>query len=403
MNPEYVNDMIERVTSILANQVSFRCAGSPVLRVNGETVQPRMKNSAVTFDPADPEAHLWFISACASGVDIIANADTRIGPTLPDGGPWLVLSTSGSTGKPKLLRRTHASWIASFQENSRLFGVSEADRYAVLGRMEHSLTLYAIAEAMYHGAGLEAVWAIRMDRQLSMLRDCEATVLYATPAQIRQLRGAPALEMRLVMIGGGMLDAGTAEYAAKLFPSARLVEFYGTAEASFISYRDASLHNDQAGQPYPNVQMRIADGGELKVKSPYTFNGYNGDLKVTEWVYTGDVGTINADGDLHLHGRVARSVQVLDQMVNPERAEIWIAERGVRRVAVVALPDQRRGARLIGFIQGSADPAPLLSDCRRALGPVASPQKLIALQDWPELPSGKTDLAALTRRAEALQ
>ena len=73
---------------------------------------------------------------------------------------------------------------------------------------------------------------------------------------------------------------------------------------------------------------------------------------------------------------------------------------GVQAVAVLPVTDATRGAVLVACLQG--DPScegAILKATRTALGPLIAPKRLIWVQDWPRLPSGKTDLAALRERA----
>ena len=63
---------------------------------------------------------------------------------------------------------------------------------------------------------------------------------------------------------------------------------------------------------------------------------------------------------------------------------------------MLPVPDAARGQRLIAVLQGDrAREAAILATLRAELGPTRAPKAVVWRQDWPVLPSGKTDLRAL--------
>jgi long-chain acyl-CoA synthetase len=61
-------------------------------------------------------------------------------------------------------------------------------------------------------------------------------------------------------------------------------------------------------------------------------------------------------------------------------------------------PDPLRGAVLVVVLLGDrAQEGAILAACRARLGVLKSPRAAIWLQDWPSLPSGKTDLVRLAQ------
>src|SRR5438045_3618490 len=63
------------------------------------------------------------------------------------------------------------------------------------------------------------------------------------------------------------------------------------------------------GKPFPGVELKIADDGEILVKSPGNMLGYHENAEATAetlkdgWIYTGDIGEIDAEGFLHITDR----------------------------------------------------------------------------------------------------
>ncbi len=310
--------------------------------------------------------------------------------------------TSGSTGRPRRIRRSQASWLASFAVNARL-GIGPGARVAVLGGLVHSLALYGAVEGLHLGAEVHLLDALRPDRQRKALSHRRISHLYATPAQLRLLAtdGAAACpDLQHVLVGGSKLDRSLYARLAALAPNARVQEFYGAAETSFVTLADDRTPAGSVGRAYPGVELALEASGEVWVKSPYLFMGYAGDSGSARWrggwLSVGEIGRLE-DGYLHLLGRAGRMVTVADQNVFPEEVEgLMESLSGVCRAAVLPVADAKRGQVLVGLVQGDQGAeAEIMARLRAELGPLKAPKALIWLQDWPTLPSGKTDLRAL--------
>lgn len=315
--------------------------------------------------------------------------------------------TSGSLGVPRRIRRQAQSWISSFAVNARVFGIGPGLRVAVLGRLTQSLALYGGIEAVYLGAELHLLDGVRPDRQAQALALRQVGLVYATPTQMRGVveAGVDLPLLRHVVIGGAKLDHILRAALVDCAPGAVVHEFYGAAETSFITLAGLGSPADSVGAAYPGVQIAVdaTDGavGEIWVKSPYLFEGYAGtDPGSARWrdgfLSVGEMGRMQG-GYLYLAGRVGRMVTVADQNVFPEEIEQFLQGfAGVRRVAVLPVADARRGQHLVAVLQGDQGLAEDLTAALRAhLGPLRAPKRLIWRQDWPELPSGKTDLRRL--------
>lgn len=326
--------------------------------------------------------------------------------------------TSGSSGRPRRILRTQASWLASFVINAGLFGLGPAVRVAVLGRLAHSLSLYGALEGAQTGCHVHLMGGMRPDRQRAALAAAGVEVVYATPSQLRMLveaGGAALPALRVVLVGGSKLDAALRAALARLAPTAVVREFYGAAEASFITLADEASPVDSVGRAYPGVRLSIRnregevlkDGavGEVWVRSPYLFRAYAGDDPGTGkwkagWLSVGEAGWMQK-GELHLAGRVGRMVTVADENVFPEEIELFLAaQEGVSQVAVLPRRDALRGVVMIAVMQGDATrEEALLRAARERFGVLKAPRAVIWMEHWPMLSSGKTNLTRLTAEA----
>jgi long-chain acyl-CoA synthetase len=288
--------------------------------------------------------------------------------------PEFITFTSGSTNRPKAILRDAKTWIYSFARN----GIDADDTVAVMGNLSHSLAHYAATEAMFNGANV-----IFCPKRLTG----DPTVIYATPTQIKLATSSAASNpnVRLVMIGGGHFTATDRQNCQQQFPMADIRIFYGTAETSFISIADETTPDGSVGQAYDGVKISIING-EVNVVTPMIAGGYLDKVKTFEQgipFATGEIGAIDAQGNLFLQGRADRRVTLADKSVHLDAIEAdLLAQHGITNAGVVALPDAARGLRAYACVQGIEANHPLLGG-------------VLVLEEWPQLLSGKTDYVRL--------
>lgn len=380
--------------------------GTPVAR---PAVSP---TDMVLFPPPGPSAPRLGIalSALDAGQEVCLASKAMVpGPQAARPG-HVQCATSGSTGEPKRIRRTLASWAYSFERNAAMFELSSQDCFAVLGDPSHSLTLYAACEAMSVGADLSVLSGVRPDRQGRLLSG--ASVLYATPTQLRLCLAAADLpHLRLVLVGGGALDRQTLDIVTGACPNARVIAFYGASETSFVTL---SHHHDPLapGTCYPGVDLSLRDDhgnavseGEIWVKSPMLFAeyaaGHEPDTRWEgDWISVGEMGRLDQAGRLEILGRRNRMFTVADRNFYPEAIEKWlVAQTGVTEAVVFPVNDPRRGFVPIAVISGVSETDRVRKAAMDEFGPQLAPRRVITIQDMPLLPSGKPDL---TRLREAI-
>ncbi len=332
-----------------------------------------------------------------------------------DAQQWVLCATSGTSGQPKIIRRSPQSWMQSFTITADQFGIGPEDVYATFGSLGHSLSLYASVEALCLGADICGLAQTSPKRQALGISAMGVTVIYATPTQLgllvkgaaqAQIRSFPKL--RYVFCGGGALSEKMKSAAHAICQQAQIITFFGASETSFMTRADDQTPVGSVGQAYPDVQMRIdapqGEVGEIWVKSPYLFDGYaSGDHKDTRWdgqfLSIGEMGQVDSQGNLFLKGRKNRMITVADVNVFPEDIERCVSQlESVRDCAVVSVPDEARGNRLICFVtyQGAPlEPVDVQTHCRVTLGQYCVPKEVRAIAQMPLLAAGKPDLAQL--------
>lgn len=379
------------------------------LEVVSETSQPALlerfrqaleDGSAVAvLDPA------WPRSARTAARDVLDAAEQSGRITPGD----LVLFTSGTTGRPRAVHRSRASWQSSVAPFTTISGVDGDDVVWLPGPLWSSLFLFGAYHALSVGAHIltgdlvPAAAAIR------------ASAVHCVPAQVPSVlaafgagrRPAPAT---LIVAGDRLAEHVRAAVRAS---GLHLVEYYGTAELSFIGWRDG----DGPYRPFPGVQVSIRDG-LIHSRSPYHGYGYldagasgsGGPLRVTPrgWACVGDLGREVRPGDagpgsptaFEVLGRGDQAVTIGGHTVVVEDVEARLrAVPGVVDAAVVGLKHRRLGQSLAAVVVTDLSP----HDLRRAVSDLprsARPRRWVVVDELPRTPSGKVDRARARRFAE---
>jgi long-chain acyl-CoA synthetase len=340
--------------------------------------------------------------------------------------PFYIGFTSGSTGLPKGFRRDHASWSESFQICVDTFGPHATGTVLAPGRMSHSLFLFGMLLGLWTGGGTVVQDRFSTSRTLDTLRAGSASCLVVVPSQLllmlewavhRQL--APITATRLILISGARwMRERTAEVQA-LFPNARIIEFYGASETSFIAWQeaDAATPYEVVGRPFANVSIAIREqdgpqaSGLIYVRSPMLFMDYVGGqtdataaLRDGDWLSVRDMGRLDDQGRLCLAGRQNRMIVTQGKNLFPDEVESLLASHpGIANASVHGVADALRGQQLVAVLQADSAAAgtseltaqDLAAWCRESLEPYKLPRRYLMCPDWPMTASGKTDHHAI--------
>ena len=354
-----------------------------------------------------------------------------------DKSPFYTSFTSGSTGLPKGFMRHHRSWTESFRVGLEDFGPVAAERMLSPGRMSHSLFLFGVMQALWCGSGAIVQERFSALRCLHTLSDAEVPCLVAVPSQLLLMlqwaaqRALPPIErVRFIMISGARWMRSQTPALQALFPNARIVEFYGASEASFIAWMDADADTpaQAVGRPFSNVQLSIRpvqtqdhsdddptnetdtdiDSGLIYIRSPMLFIDYVGEnidrtgvLRDGEWLSVRDMGHVDASGLLHLAGRQSRMIVTRGKNLFPEELENLLQEHpAIQRASVLGVPDVLRGMQLHAVIQWretAIHNAALTQWLRERTESFKLPRQWWMAREWPQTTSGKTDHSKLAQ------
>jgi acyl-[acyl-carrier-protein]-phospholipid O-acyltransferase/long-chain-fatty-acid--[acyl-carrier-protein] ligase len=195
-----------------------------------------------------------------------------------------------------------------------------------------------------------------------------------------------------------------------------LLEGYGATEAAPVIAVNKPDQNKRGtvGALLPGIETKIVpvegipNGGKLFVRGGNVMAGYldaNGVLEplVDGWHDTGDVVELDADGWMKILGRVKRFAKIGGEMVSLTAAEDLVANIWPdARHAVIAMPDPRKGERLVLITDYlGAKVAPLVAHAQTiGASEISVPRKIMHVTEVPVLGTGKTDYVTLQRMAE---
>ncbi|WP_343906834.1 AMP-binding protein [Nocardioides aquiterrae] len=303
-----------------------------------------------------------------------------------DPDPWVV-ETSGSTGTPKRVLLSRAAVLASVHASARRLGGS--GRWLLALPPSYVAGLQVICRSLV--AGHEPV--VLEDDFAAAARRADYVSL--VPTQLHRLldTDADALRsFRTVLLGGGPIDAALRQRAADA--GVRIVATYGSAETAGGCVYD--------GVPLDGVGVAIGDDGRIRIGGPVLFDGYAGDpartaeVLVDGWFLTSDAGRLDADGRLHVLGRLDDIV--VSGGVNVPAAAVAARLRehpAVRGAEVLGVPDEEWGNRVVAFVVGDLSP----DEARDWVGEQHprswAPRQLVRLDAIPMLDNGKPDRIAL--------
>jgi long-chain-fatty-acid--[acyl-carrier-protein] ligase len=349
-------------------------------------------------------------------------------PAVSPDQPAVVLFTSGSEKAPKAVPLTHRNLLSNVRGCIAAMGLSRRD--SLLGFLPafHSFGL-SITGLLPLLSGLRVVHHPDPTAAASLARKVatyKPTLLAGTPTFVRYIldrAGAGQLaSLRLIVVGAEKCPAELRKRCDEAAPAAALLEGYGITECSPVVCvnRPGANRPGSVGQPIPGVEVRVTDrdlDGDvlpagrtmLEVSGPTVFPGYLGydgkspfrEQDGKRWYVTGDLGTVDAEGFVHLSGRLKRFVKTGGEMISLEALEAPFAGRyppveDRRRVAVEGVELDGGGRRIVLF---TTEPLALreANDLLRAdgLDGVMRLDEVHEVKEIPVLGTGKTDYKAL--------
>jgi len=327
-----------------------------------------------------------------------------------------ILFTSGTTGRPKGAMSAHRQTIGVSHAWASLGGVTAQDRYLVVNPFFHSFGYkIGILVGLLTGAALYPMATFDVDETMRLIAAEQITLFPGAPTLYQSLLAAPnrgefdLSSLRLAVTGAAVVPVVLIERMRAPAPEGlgidHVVTAFGMTEAvvATMCREDDSAETvaTTCGRAVPGMETRIdaADGeaGELLLRGDHVMLGYLDDKEATAeaidadgWLHTGDVGTLDAQGNLTITDRLKDMYISGGFNVYPAEVEQVLARLdGVADVAVVGVPDERMGEVGKAYVVGSTTPDDVLAFAKERLANFKVPRHVELVDTLPRNLSGK--------------
>jgi acyl-[acyl-carrier-protein]-phospholipid O-acyltransferase/long-chain-fatty-acid--[acyl-carrier-protein] ligase len=334
----------------------------------------------------------------------------------------VILFTSGSFGAPKAVVLTQENLVAN---------VAQADTFIDIDPdwiLFNPLPIFH-SFGMTGGILLPLLTGMKVFQYPSplhvkqippLIKDTGAALLLATDTFINQYARACDSDelsgLKYIVAGAEKVREETHNLIRDRFGGVPVLEGYGATEAGPIVAinRPGDNRRGTVGGLMPGMEARlepvegITGGGRLLVRGANVMAGYlrpDGtlDAPVDGWLDTGDIVSITEDNWITILGRAKRFAKVGGEMVSLTAAEDLVLSLWPdNRHAVIAMPDPKKGERLLLFTDRNDATASAIIEHAQSLGApeIAVPRKIVKVPEIPVLGTGKTDYVTIMRQAE---
>jgi cyclohexanecarboxylate-CoA ligase len=345
--------------------------------------------------------------------------------------PFLLLYTSGTTSSPKAVSVTFNRYLSNARLCAAEYGLRPDDRILCLAPYTHLYGLYAFELGLAVGATACLLDVFTPTGFVEAFKRTKPTVLIAGPAHV-----APCLQqklfadvdfstLRFAVLSGSTVPATLSAAFEELLPNGRVVQAWGMTELQFGACSRPSdsraVRFETIGRATPGTELRVTDNddrvlprgeiGELHVRGCSLFSGYvrnaeasNAAFTADGWFRTGDLASMDEEGNVLLRGRTKDLINRGGIKFNPIDMEIAIAGHpAVAQVAIAPVPDDVLGERASCFVVLKAGASLSLDELKaflaeRKFAKFTWPEQLAIVPDMPVTPTRKVIKAQLVSR-----
>jgi len=369
-------------------------------------------------------------AAAAAGVELPPVVLTTALPTgdgeLPEVSPddlADILFTSGTTGRSKGAMSAHLQSVQAARIWGELGELTEDDRYLVVNPFFHSFGYKAgILVSLLYGATLYPQAVFDAKAAIDTIEGSRITVLPGAPAIFNALLEAPRegrdlSSLRFAVTGAAMIPVALVERMQSELSFDLVLTAFGMTECVMGAMGrrgdPPALVASTTGRVVPGMEMRIdappGEDGELLFRGPLVMQGYLDDPVATAeaidadgWLHTGDIGHVDAEGNLTITDRLKDVYIAGGFNVYPAEVEQVIARLdGVAESAVVGIPDERLGEVGRAFVvrrEGSQlTEEEVVAHCKERLANFKVPRTVQLVDTLPRNLSGKVLKTELRR------
>ena len=338
-----------------------------------------------------------------------------------------LLYTSGTTGRSKGAMLSQANLLSNARVLVNLWAISADDTLIHALPIFHTHGLFvAINSAMLAGARMRWLSSFDLEKILDALP--RSTLMMGVPTFYTRLLGDPRFDrsltsnMRLFISGSAPLLSETHE-AFEARTGHRILERYGMTETNMNTSNpyEGERRAGTVGFPLQGTEIKITDpesGAELpvgdigmiEVRGPNVFKGYWNmpektaeELRSNGYFITGDLGSVDSDGYLHIVGREKDLIISGGYNIYPKEVEDVLNDvDGVLESAVFGIPDSDFGEAVTAAIvletNANIGRAELSKAALAKLAKFKHPKSYIFLTELPRNTMGKVQKNLLRKQ-----
>lgn len=356
-------------------------------------------------------------TALAQGAAVpVAEVDARTAAVAPQD-VAMVLYTSGTTANPKGALITHRAQVGNSRNLGVRYEVTKDDRVWSPLPIFHIAGILPMVMILDKGGAYMTVPHFEAGVALEMLGREKATIAYPSFVTIMQdlishptFANTDLTSLRVMNSNFAVQPAWIREAVTAAMPHTIQVGTYGLTEAagtvSTSRLTDSyAQRTGRCGVPLDEWEVRIVDPetgqdcgvdqqGEIVIRGPNMLKGYhNAPEKTAEvirdgWFYTGDIGSVDGDGQMMFHGRTKDMLKVGGENVAAAEIEAMLQSHpAVRLAQVVGIPHPRYVEVPAAFVEMNdgitASEAELIAHCQGKLASFKIPRHIRTVTAWP--------------------
>jgi acyl-CoA synthetase (AMP-forming)/AMP-acid ligase II len=366
---------------------------------------------------------------------IAALLDEAAPPARPQADPAdvaLLPYSSGTTGAPKAVALAHAQLVTAVRQINRGLAFGPGDVVSAVAPFCHVMGFVVVlGGALAGGAAVLTVPRFELEAFLAMVERERATVLVVAPPVMAALARDPRVgaydlsSVQLVVSGGAPLGAELQRAVAARLPGVVTGQGWGLTETAAVGTlpdRRRGTVPGSVGRIPANGELRVVEpatgrdlgpgqDGELWIRGPQVMSGYRGRPAATAeilgadgWLRSGDLGRIDADGDVFVVDRLKELIKVSAEQVAPAELEaLLLTHPGVADAAVVPRPDPDRGEVPVAVVvaRDGLDDDELMAWVAARVAPFKRIRAVRRTEVLPRSPAGKLLRRALVEAERA--
>ncbi len=365
-----------------------------------------------------------------------------------------ILYTSGSTGQPKGVMISHHVSMSFVQWAHKYASLTPEDKVSGHAPLHFDLSIFDIYATALAGATLYPVpdgASTFPSRLLEWIQQQEITVWYSVPSilsmmsQNANFSNTTFQHLRLLIFAGEVFPVPYLKKWLKAFPELTYMNWFGPTETNVITSYTVNFKAGDLEKPLPigkptenahlfclddrgNKITKAGQSGELYARGPCVALGYWGDESKTRERFlenslapylgdrifkTGDIVSIDDNGDYTFLGRNDHLIKSRGYRIELGEVEAaFYQHKKIREAAVIPIPDDLIGHRLIAFISTDYSGSSLFDETKESSTEIAEisksisailpgymvPSEIRLLNQLPQTSNGKIDRQRLLKQ-----